>query len=394
MDARPTVCPLCEHAQAGGLECEQCGRPFGDSALRATSRSAAARPASRPAAGRPGRRRSGRGASPSWRDASAAAPEPIEALEHNSLAADGRRSGAGAGGARPGRPGADALDPSGLELDGDLERTLAARVEVATTGRRTSSRPPGSAGAGDAVRAPALGVVCRYCHAEALPGETLCGRCGMRLPVPLAPTGAGGAGGPLLLLRRPGPRLALPGLRRPPRLKTGRVVAKCAPHEPPRHPPTESHRARPTSAAAALAAAERRRARQESFVSFRAYFRCGEGCDVTAELTEVIYRCPKCGGLLEVEHDVAGPGARGPPTTGRRSSTSASRWGPGRSARGCGARRSGSTRSSPCRQRGLDVRGRQPAPPGGPLRPGDRPRATSGSRSAASPTPAPSRTWA
>jgi len=45
-------------------------------------------------------------------------------------------------------------------------------------------------------------------------------------------------------------------------------------------------------------------------VSFRAYFRCGEGCDVTAELTEVIYRCPKCGGLLEVEHDVQALAAR------------------------------------------------------------------------------------
>jgi len=45
-------------------------------------------------------------------------------------------------------------------------------------------------------------------------------------------------------------------------------------------------------------------------VSFRAYFRCGEGCDFTAELTEVIYRCPKCGGLLEVEHDVKALAAR------------------------------------------------------------------------------------
>ena len=45
-------------------------------------------------------------------------------------------------------------------------------------------------------------------------------------------------------------------------------------------------------------------------MSFRAYFRCGEGCDVTAELTEVIYRCPKCGGLLEVEHDLQALAAR------------------------------------------------------------------------------------
>ncbi len=45
-------------------------------------------------------------------------------------------------------------------------------------------------------------------------------------------------------------------------------------------------------------------------MSFRAVFRCGEGCDFRAELTEVVYRCPRCGGLLEVEHDVAALRAR------------------------------------------------------------------------------------
>lgn len=39
--------------------------------------------------------------------------------------------------------------------------------------------------------------------------------------------------------------------------------------------------------------------------SFRARFRCSDGCDFQAELTEVVYRCPKCQGLLEVEHDLA-----------------------------------------------------------------------------------------
>jgi len=38
---------------------------------------------------------------------------------------------------------------------------------------------------------------------------------------------------------------------------------------------------------------------------FSAWFRCSEGCDYRAELTEVVYRCPRCQGLLEVEHDVA-----------------------------------------------------------------------------------------
>jgi threonine synthase len=35
---------------------------------------------------------------------------------------------------------------------------------------------------------------------------------------------------------------------------------------------------------------------------FHARYRCGEGCDFAAELTEVVYRCGKCNGLLEVEH--------------------------------------------------------------------------------------------
>jgi threonine synthase len=38
---------------------------------------------------------------------------------------------------------------------------------------------------------------------------------------------------------------------------------------------------------------------------FRASFRCAEGCDFRAELTEVVYRCPRCQGLLEVDHDMA-----------------------------------------------------------------------------------------
>lgn len=37
----------------------------------------------------------------------------------------------------------------------------------------------------------------------------------------------------------------------------------------------------------------------------RAWFRCADRCDFRAELTEVVYRCPRCQGLLEVEHDLA-----------------------------------------------------------------------------------------
>ena len=38
---------------------------------------------------------------------------------------------------------------------------------------------------------------------------------------------------------------------------------------------------------------------------FSAWFRCSDGCDFRAELTEVVYRCPRCQGLLEVEHDLS-----------------------------------------------------------------------------------------
>ncbi len=38
---------------------------------------------------------------------------------------------------------------------------------------------------------------------------------------------------------------------------------------------------------------------------FNSWFRCADGCDFRAELTEVVYECPRCGGLLEVEHDRA-----------------------------------------------------------------------------------------
>ncbi len=37
---------------------------------------------------------------------------------------------------------------------------------------------------------------------------------------------------------------------------------------------------------------------------YRAYFRCFRGCPGEYSLYQVIYRCPTCGGLLEVAHDV------------------------------------------------------------------------------------------
>ena len=47
-------------------------------------------------------------------------------------------------------------------------------------------------------------------------------------------------------------------------------------------------------------------------MTYRAHFRCVSGCPGQWPLTDVIYRCPSCGGLLEVEHDLDALKARSP----------------------------------------------------------------------------------
>jgi threonine synthase len=47
-------------------------------------------------------------------------------------------------------------------------------------------------------------------------------------------------------------------------------------------------------------------------VSYRAAFRCIAGCEGDHPLDTVIYRCPSCGDLLEVAHDIERLKARGP----------------------------------------------------------------------------------
>ncbi len=37
---------------------------------------------------------------------------------------------------------------------------------------------------------------------------------------------------------------------------------------------------------------------------FAAWFQCSGGCDFRAALTEIVYRCPRCQALLDVEHDI------------------------------------------------------------------------------------------
>ena len=39
-------------------------------------------------------------------------------------------------------------------------------------------------------------------------------------------------------------------------------------------------------------------------MTYTAWFQCASGCDGRHGLNEIIYECPKCGGLLEVRHDL------------------------------------------------------------------------------------------
>ena len=41
-----------------------------------------------------------------------------------------------------------------------------------------------------------------------------------------------------------------------------------------------------------------------SSMEYRSHFSCVAGCEGSYSIEEVIYRCPKCGELLEVRHDI------------------------------------------------------------------------------------------
>src|SRR5262249_25875599 len=41
-----------------------------------------------------------------------------------------------------------------------------------------------------------------------------------------------------------------------------------------------------------------------SSVGYRAWFQCIAGCHGQYSLQDIIYRCPRCGNLLEVRHDL------------------------------------------------------------------------------------------
>jgi hypothetical protein len=164
------LCPVCEHQQAAGSECEVCGRHLVE----------------------------GRGT-----DAPVA---PLEGLELTTL----DPAGAAALPSAPVAPFAPfapmalmeglevtafapAEEPLLAELIPDLEQTRAEAVEVSVDPTPDVERVLDGL-PDDGPSLLPLVVTCRYCRTEAGPGERVCGRCGMRLPVfaVAAPTAAAG----------------------------------------------------------------------------------------------------------------------------------------------------------------------------------------------------------
>jgi hypothetical protein len=137
------VCPVCEHAQPQGAECEVCGKRLvpGPTAADLAIPSV-------------------EGLEPTLHAPSLAAEERIAELE-------------------PTRH-AFAVDLPDVMPDFEATRTEPVDVDVepAPDIEQTSEGIPG-----DAPTALPSIAVCRYCRTPAMPGERICSRCGMRLPV-------------------------------------------------------------------------------------------------------------------------------------------------------------------------------------------------------------------
>ncbi len=134
------VCPVCEHAQAQGAECEVCGKELASGA-------AAIPPVP--------------------------AVEGLEHTHHGAVSVPPERLAA----LEPTLHPESAFVPESVP---DLDTGRAAPVDVDAPSvpdiERTAAPDDGP------TALPAI-VVCRYCRTPAAFGERICARCGMRLPV-------------------------------------------------------------------------------------------------------------------------------------------------------------------------------------------------------------------
>jgi hypothetical protein len=148
------VCPVCEHPQPQGAECDLCGKRL----VAGLSEADLAIPTVD-------------GLEPTLRQPADAAEERMPDLEPTLR---------GAGDAT------FAEDPTP-----DLEATRAAPVDV-DAGPAPDLEPTQAGIPDDGPTLVPEVAVCRYCRTPASPGDRLCARCGVRLPVPF--TVASGAG--------------------------------------------------------------------------------------------------------------------------------------------------------------------------------------------------------
>jgi hypothetical protein len=167
------VCPVCEHTQPFSGECEVCGKALGP---------AGAGDAESPFMVSVSNQERLDGLEPTLhavlrqaQDERTAAPELLAELEPTAAA----------------RTGAVSAAP---ELLAELEPTAAARTGAVDPAPVPDLVPTAVADLpGDGPTPQPIAVLCRYCRSPAMPGERICGHCGMRLPVAAgrpAPTAA------------------------------------------------------------------------------------------------------------------------------------------------------------------------------------------------------------
>jgi hypothetical protein len=156
------VCPVCEHTQPFGRECEVCGKALGP---------AGAGGSESPFLVSLSNHERLDGLEPTLhvlrqaQDERTATPELLAELEPTAAAPTGAVHAA-------------------PELLADLEPTAAAHIGAVDPAPVPDLVPTAAADLpGDGPTPQPIAVLCRYCRSPAMPGERICGHCGMRLPI-------------------------------------------------------------------------------------------------------------------------------------------------------------------------------------------------------------------